>query len=157
MTPRSRTALARLGFAVPSDTGGMPLRCAHPSRWEVTLRGALFPAGVDAGLEADALPRCERRAIAGVVSRVLAPVDALLHACAHAWSPAGSGSPMWIADLSLLLERRPDADWTGAADGARRAPVATPLAHTLESLATDLGAPVPAVLRSSRRVAACRS
>lgn len=154
---QARTTLARLGFAARPDAGEPRLRCAHPSGWEVTLHGGLFPAGVEAGLEADALERCERREIARVTSLVLAPVDALLHACAHAWSPDGYPSAMWIADLWRLLAKRPDADWTDVAEGARRAGVATPLARTLEYLATDLGAQVPAALRSSQLEAACRS
>jgi hypothetical protein len=149
---QAQTVLTLLGFSAHSEALGTRLRCVHASGLQVTLHGSLFPPGVDARLEADALERCERRTIAEAPSLVLAPVDALVHACAHASSPDGFPSSMWICDLCLLLARRPDADWTAAAGSAGCARVARRLALTLECLATELDALIPAALRSSRLV-----
>jgi hypothetical protein len=154
---RARTALSRLGFAVDGAPRGGRLRCVHPSGLQVTLHGSLFPAGVDARLEAAALERSERRTIADTPATVLAPVDALLHACAHAWGREGFRSSMWICDLWFLLARERDTDWTAAAGGARRARLGKPLARTLEYLATALEAPIPAALRASEPSRPCRS
>ena len=153
---QAQMALAHLGFAPNSESHGR-LRCVHPSGLQVILHGSLFSARLDTRLEADALKRCEEKTIAGVSCLTLAPADALLHACDHAWSRNGFPSPMWICDLWLLLARRPDADWTAVTGGAARARVAKPLARTFEYLATELEASIPAALRPGGRARSCRS
>jgi hypothetical protein len=154
---QAQETLTRLGFAADGESRGGRLRGIHPSGLQVTLHGSLFPAGVDARLETAALERCERQTIAGTPSTVLAPVDALLHACAHAWGREGFRSSMWICDLWFLLVRQRDTDWTAAAGGARRARLVKPLALTLEYLATALEAPIPAALRAREPSSPCRS
>jgi hypothetical protein len=155
-TRRAQATLSRLGFTVRGQTAADRVRLAHPSGWEVILHGTLFPADVDARLETDALERCEHRPIAGTPSRVLAPVDALLHACAHASCDAVLPSPMWICDLWFLLTRRRDDDWSAAAEMARRGHLEAALSRALRYLATALRAPIPVPLRSSEPVTSCR-
>jgi hypothetical protein len=87
---------------------------------------------------------------------VLAPADALLHACSHAWAGQGRRSPLWICDSWFLLSRCPDADWSGIGDGAHRAGIAGPLGLILDYLVTQLRVRLPGPLRPVGSTTPCR-
>lgn len=155
---RARATLARLEFGECGKAErGSRVRLAHASGLQVALHGALFPASRDGQLMADVLGRCEARPIAGRPSRVLAPADALLHACSHAWDGEGRRSPLWICDSWFLLSRHGDADWSGIGEAARRAGIESPLALILDYLVTELQVRLPGSLGPVGATMPCRS
>lgn len=138
---QARDVLLRLSFLPDGELPGDRLRFVHTSGLQVILHRHLFPASIDRLLLAEVLNRCERRLIAGAMSTVLAPADALLHACTHAWSTEGCWSPMWICDVWFLLAGLRHSDWTLACHIARRVHFEKPLSLTLHYLETELEAP----------------
>jgi Uncharacterised nucleotidyltransferase len=154
---QARHVLSRLDFL---PDGGMPgdrVRFVHTSGLQVVLHRHLFPAEIDRLLLAEALHRCESRLIAGAMSTVLGPADALLHACTHAWSTGGCRSPLWICDVWFLLAGLRDSDWALAGHIARRAHAEKPLSLTLHYLETELDASVPSSISFSEPTNRCPS
>jgi hypothetical protein len=154
---RAGNVLSRLGFL---PEGGMPgdrLRFVHRSGLPVILHRHLFPGGLDELLFAEAQRRCQSRPIAGALAHVLAPADALFHACTHAGRPGGCRSPMWICDVWFLLAGLRELDWALVADTARRAQAETLLSRTLRYLETELDASVPSWVSLGEPSARCLS
>lgn len=88
-------------------------------------------------------------------ARVLvpAPTECLIVAIAHAFQESlGAAAPLrWIADAMLITENA-DIDWDYLLDRAKRPGLTLALADGLGFLASEFGAPVPAlVLRELRR------
>jgi hypothetical protein len=154
---QARNVLLGLSFLPDGELPGGRLRLVHTSGLPVILHRHLFPAGIDRPLLAEVLNRSERRPIAGAMANLLAPADALLHACTHAWSTEGCWSPMWICDVWFLLATLRSSDWTLAGDIARRARVEKPLSLTLHYLQTELDAPIPSSISLSEPTSRCRS
>jgi hypothetical protein len=152
-----RDVLLRVNFLPDGEMPGDRLRFVHTSGLQVILHRHLFPAGIDTLLLAEVLNRSERRLIAGAMSNVLAPADALLHACTHAWSTEGCWSPMWICDAWFLLAGLRNSDWALACDIAHRAHVEKPLSLTLHYLETELEAPIPSSISLSEPTSRCLS
>ena len=90
--------------------------------------------------------RAELVPLSGATARVLSPADMVVHVCGHALHSASSGSYRWIADAWYLLDRRPDLDWDVLARVASARQMVLPLALSLNYLAHELHARVPAAV-----------
>jgi len=103
------------------------------------------PAWVFERFDVDAMWRRSQPAtVGGVQTRVLADVDALTLAAAHAMSCTTASNLRWVVDASWLAKRLRPSDWTVVVDAARAAHVALPLALVLDYLVERIGVAVPA-------------
>jgi hypothetical protein len=90
---------------------------------------------------------------------IFAPMDMLLHVCAHAGLGAGPGSWMWIADAAMILARHPlDAeDWSRLVRLAGQSGAGLLLALRFCDLADRFDLPVPPGVLNALVAAARRS
>jgi hypothetical protein len=95
--------------------------------------------------------------VAGVPARVLAPADALVHACAHAVTRGVPGSPLWPLDAALLVRGTPGLDWDRVARRAVAWRCAGDVGSALDWLRRVLGVPVAPSLARELRVRGLRA
>lgn len=90
-------------------------------------------------------------------SRVLSPADQLLHVMTHGLRWARMSPARWVADALVIIERRPDLDWSRLLAQAEARRLVPPVQAGLGYLHERLAAPIPDdVLRLARRLATSR-
>jgi len=88
--------------------------------------------------------------IHGQATRALAPADQLLHVCIHGAEWNSIPPIRWVAD-SIAIMKSSSIDWDRIVGQARKRQLMLPLKATMNYLAEEFAAPVPAeVLRSLR-------
>ena len=78
----------------------------------------------------------------GLVGQMLAPTDLLLHLVAHGLWAGSDSTVRWIADSSVVLQKR-DIDWDRFVDQADRRRIAPLVGDALRYLADELEADIP--------------
>jgi hypothetical protein len=116
----------------------------QPSGAALDLHWHLLPENVSAGIDEGVWRRVRPLGAPGHPAFVLAPIDQLLHICAHGlrWSPVHSGH--WIADAVYLLRHESHAiDWDVLPREAARRQLTRQLAAALRLVATIEPSRVP--------------
>ncbi len=162
--PMARAALVAAGFhpaaGAASEAGGShSLLLQHADGLPLNLHTRLWATGASGAL----LPAFRSRASVidfdGESVAIFAPIDMLLHVCAHAGLGVGPGSWMWIADAATILARHPPAaeDWTRLVRLAGQSGAALLLALRFGDLAARFDLPVPPGVLKALVAAARRS
>src|SRR4051794_27310273 len=122
---------------------GRPFREVMPSGVPVNGHPHLFAGAFHRAAEPGMRARLAPARVAGVAVRTLAPDDALVHVCGHAFSLGGADLGHWVPDAWFLIRSSPGLDWDRLVDTAERGRLAIPMACLLGYLARDLRAQVP--------------
>jgi hypothetical protein len=150
-------ALHRMVLHSPRLIGEGHLRLLHESGLPIVLHSRLFRFPYYDMSFAELWSRSEAATVAGVDTRMLSPLDTLVHVCGHASYSTSRRSLVWISDACHLLARHPALDWSDLPERAGASRLSLPLHVTLEFLARDMGAPIPGPSLDSVHAAAQRA
>jgi len=146
---------ARLGNTLSTERQAVEL--VHESGLPLILHRRLFRVPFYDISSADIWARTRIQTVSGTSIRLLSPADNLMHVCGSVFDAGSHESLRWVCDAWFLLHRYPDLDWEVFWSHASRGPMALPLFVTVDYLARELHAPIPADVLGRLYAAASKS
>jgi hypothetical protein len=138
-----------LGWSAESRLPELAVKVRHAHRFrradmDLDLHWHVFRQRCPPDADDELWQRAVPTSVAGVTTRALDRTDQLLHVCADATRWREAPTFLWAADVLTVLRSGANIDWRRLVDRARRWGLVAPLRDSLEFLAVELAAPVPA-------------